>query len=136
MGSPLRPAGGEGVMRETPSAPPTPRANGADHAGMTDEDRQFLEGIAGWLAERRLAAAALLFLESVKPLNFVGSQFMFFFEPVVKAFLPGAGYSRFASLMEDRSRVEEFLRMIERADASQQDRKKEVEHGCSADAEA
>jgi len=97
--------------------PQTPSAGtSSGDAELNPEDRIFLERMARWLGERRLSTAAILFLESTKPLNFVGSQLLFFFEPVVRAVVSGAGYSRFASLMEDRDNVEEFLRMIERSD--------------------
>jgi hypothetical protein len=84
---------------------------------LSDEDTIFLERLAGWVVERRMAAPAILFLESVKPLNFVGSQFMFFFEPIVKIFVGGKGYTRFAQLMEDRDNVEMFLLCIEALEA-------------------
>jgi hypothetical protein len=98
-------------------------APGADR--LSAEDRAFLGGLAGWLAERRMAVPAVLFLESVKPLNFVGSQLLFFFEPVVKAFVGGEGYTRFARLMEDRGNVEEFLRLIEARDEESRMKEKE-----------
>jgi hypothetical protein len=91
---------------------------------LSPEDAEFLDRLAGWLAERRLATAAVLFLESVKPMNFVGSQAMFFFEPMVKAFLTGEGYTRFARIMERRENVERFLERIEAADAQQQERER------------
>jgi hypothetical protein len=82
----------------------------------------FLDGLAGWIARRRMATPAVLFLESVKPLNFIGSQALFFFEPVVKAFVGGAGYTRFATIMERRESVEIFLQRIEAADRAERDR--------------
>jgi hypothetical protein len=93
---------------------------------LSSEDRAFLERIARWLARRTLAVPAILFLESVKPLTFVGSQTMFFFEPMVKIFVGGAGYTRFARIMEDRAHVEVFLRAIETADHDiREERKRE-----------
>ena len=108
--------------------PQTPSAGmSSGDAELNPEDRIFLERMARWLGERRLSTAAILFLESTKPLNFVGSQLMFFFEPVVRALVNGGSYSRFASLMEDRDHVEEFLRMIERTEDEMRTRDKEVE---------
>ena len=89
----------------------------APGADLSAEDRAFLERLARWLARRSLSVPAILFLESVKPLTFVGSQAMFFFEPMVKIFVGGAGYTRFARLMEDRGNVEVFLRAIETAES-------------------
>jgi hypothetical protein len=82
---------------------------------LTPEDRAMLESMAGWLGSRRLTVPAVLFLESVKPLHFVGSQMLFFFEPMVHAFVSGKNYSRFAQLMENGDALEEFLVMIEGA---------------------
>jgi len=113
------------MRRESPEDKAGPGL-GAGGSVLAEDDRVFLEGMARWLGERRLATPALLFLESTKPLNFVGSQLMFFFEPVVRALVNGGNYSRFASLMEDRDHVEEFLRMIERSDEEMRTRDKEV----------
>ncbi len=104
--------------------------------GLSPEDAAFLEGMAGWLAERRLATAAILFLESVKPLNFVGSQMMFFFEPVVKAVVAGGSYTRFAELMERRENVEKFLRRIEAAEEAEQERRRREKAAARAEGKA
>ena len=74
--------------------------------------------MAGWLGQRRLTVPAVLFLESVKPLHFVGSQMLVFFEPMVHAFTGGRDYTRFAQLMEDSDALEQFLVMIEGAGAT------------------
>ncbi len=101
--------------------PPEPRE---DEPGLSGEDAALLDRMAAWLAERRLAVPAVLFLESVKPLNFVGSQAMFFFEPVVRAVIHGGSYSRFASIMEERDNMEEFLRRIEAADEAHREKER------------
>ena len=85
---------------------------------LSEEDLVFMERLARWTVERRMSAPALLFLESVKPLNFIGSQFLFFFEPIVQIFVGGKGYTRFAQLMEKRENVEAFLRCIEATEES------------------
>lgn len=64
----------------------------------------------------RMTVPAILFLESVKPLSFVGSQAMYFFEPMVRAIFPVPEYERFAALMERRESVEALLVAIERRD--------------------
>jgi hypothetical protein len=63
-----------------------------------------------------MTVPAILFLESVKPLSFVGSQAMYFFEPMVRALFQVPEYERFAALMERRESVEELLVRIERRD--------------------
>jgi hypothetical protein len=81
--------------------------------GLAPEDRALLESLARWLAERRMTVPAVLFLESMKPLNFVGSQAMYFFEPMVKAFFTGDQFTRFARILERRENVEILVRLIE-----------------------
>jgi len=76
--------------------------------------------MAGWLGQRRLTVPAVLFLESVKPLHFVGSQMLVFLEPMVHAVTSGKDYTRFARLMEDGDALEAFLVMIEGAGAKDQ----------------
>jgi len=63
-----------------------------------------------------MTVPAIFFLESVKPLSFVGSQAMHFFEPFVHAFLPVRDYERFALMMERRENLERLLVKIEDKD--------------------
>lgn len=94
----------------------TPKADAGGNTRLSPDDRAMLESIARWLGERRLSVPAIVLLESTKPLNFIGSQLLFFFEPIVKAVVQGRNYTRFASIMEDRENVEEFLQLIETID--------------------
>lgn len=66
-----------------------------------------------------MTVPAILFLESVKPLSFVGSQAMYFFEPMVRALFAVPEYERFAALMERRESVEALLVAIERKDGEE-----------------
>ena len=72
-----------------------------------------------------MTVPAIFFLESMKPLSFVGSQAMHFFEPLVHAFLPVRDYERFALLMERRENLEALLVKIEARD--DRDRQEEKE---------
>jgi hypothetical protein len=64
----------------------------------------------------RMTVPAILFLESVKPLSFIGSQAMYFFEPMVRALFAVPEYERFAAKMERRENIEALLVVIERRD--------------------
>jgi hypothetical protein len=90
--------------------------SGREDATLGPEDAALLDRVAAWLVRRRLAVPAVLFLESMKPLSFVGSQALVFLEPVVRA-ATGAGTARVAALLENRENVEELLRRIESAEA-------------------
>jgi hypothetical protein len=79
-------------------------------------DQALLERIAGRVVRMGLAVPAVFFLESVKPLSFVGSQALVFFEPFVRAFLVLPDYERFTRLMEEREAIERLLSAIEGRD--------------------
>ncbi len=88
-------------------------------------DQEILDRLASWVVAKRMTAPAIIFLESHRPLSFVGSQAMIaagpiahFFEPFLQHLIgPGyehAVYKRFAGLMEDRDNVERMIIAIER----------------------
>lgn len=85
----------------------------APKAGDAAEDENLLTMIATRIVKMGLAVPAVFFLESSKPLSFLGSQALVFLEPFVKAFLNLKSYDRFVSLMEDRKNVERLIVRIE-----------------------
>ena len=85
--------------------------------GAPDDVPPLLARLAREIVDRSLTAPAIMFLESTKPLSFLGSQVMVFFSPFVKAFWDGASYDQLASLLEDRENIEILLREIERLEA-------------------
>jgi hypothetical protein len=86
--------------------------------------KELLAKIANQVVKRKLTVPAIMFLESVKPLTFIGSQALIFFQPIVQAFLNRREYDEFAVLMEDRENVELLLQEIERQEAEWQAREK------------
>ncbi len=79
----------------------------------SQDDLDLIDAVAAQVVNRRMSVPAILFIESSKPLSFIGSQFLFFFEPIIRAFIRGDQYTRFATLLEDRSNIELLLRAIE-----------------------
>jgi hypothetical protein len=90
----------------------------------TDEDRKLMEKLASIIVSRRLTAMAIFFLESSKPLSFIGSQFLVVIQPFIQTFLNIEQYDRIAILMEDRDNVELFIQFIENAEQKQVEKKK------------
>lgn len=99
-------------------------------------DQEILDRLASWVVSKRMTAPAIIFLESHRPLSFVGSQAMImatpivhFFEPFLQSLMgPGFGikaYERFASMMEDRENVERMLITIERHNQAAQEVERE-----------
>jgi hypothetical protein len=81
---------------------------------LSPEERDFLDRLADGIARRRLTPAALFFLESMKPLGFLGSQAMHFFRPVVQiVWSDPVNYDRLIQLLERRGSIELLLRRLE-----------------------
>jgi hypothetical protein len=95
---------------------PRPRPPDPPESGLNPEEERILERLAEMTVRHRMTVPAILFLESVKPLSFVGSQALYFFEPMVRALFAVPEYERFASMMERRENVEALLVAIERKD--------------------
>lgn len=83
-----------------------------------DEDEALIARIADKVVRRRLAVPAVLFLESVKPLNFVGSQLMVFMDPILKLVTTIPDYERLAKLLEERGSIERLIQAIEAREES------------------
>ena len=80
----------------------------------TESDEKLFDVVARRVVQYRMEVPAVLFLESVRPMNFVGSQTLVFFAPLVQAFFPLPQYERFAKLLEDRDNLDRLARCIER----------------------
>jgi hypothetical protein len=86
----------------------------------TPSEQALLDGAAGQICRRGLAVPAILFLEMLRPLNFVGSQAMAFFAPVVRAVFDWRRYDEFQRLLARRGSVEALLTAIENAEAARE----------------
>ena len=85
---------------------------------LTPRQEEILDRLAAKVVEWRMGVPAVLFLESVKPLNYVGSQILVFFSPIVNGLFTIRDYDDFVALMEQRGNVEILLRKIEEKDAA------------------
>ena len=83
---------------------------------LTEKQSEILDKLAQKVVGYRMTVPAIMFLETVKPLSYVSSQTMVFFEPMVKAVFNVAEYDEIRILMEDRRNVEELLLRIEKFD--------------------
>ena len=80
---------------------------------LPPEDQALFDRMARWIVERRMETPAVLFLESSRPLSFVGAQAMHFFQPLASVLFAGPDYERLARLMEDRANLSILLATIE-----------------------
>lgn len=90
-----------------------------------DEDA-VLEKLAKKVVEWKMSVPAILALESVKPLNFIGSQAMVFFEPIVQAVFNIKDYDTLRCALEKRETIEILLLKIEAHDVASLVREKRI----------
>lgn len=81
-----------------------------------EEQHALLEKLAQWIVRRNLTTPAILFLETGKPLNFLGSQLLIAFSPFVQAFFRGDKYHKLALILEKDENVELLLQLIEQSE--------------------
>jgi len=84
---------------------------------------EILTKIAQKIVDLRLTPVAVVMLESSKPLSFVGSQMMVFFQPIVTSLFPFRQYDEVAALLEERTNVEALIQKIEKLEDGRSDRK-------------
>lgn len=73
----------------------------------------MLETIARKVVERGMETPAMILLESMVPLSFLGSQAMFAAWPLVKMAADGADYGEVARALEDRATMRLMADRIE-----------------------
>lgn len=80
---------------------------------FTPEEDALLEKLAAVAVRFGMGVPAIFFLESVKPMNFIGAQVLTFFGPVATAFFPVDDYQRLTALLERRDALEALIRKVE-----------------------
>lgn len=92
---------------------------------LTPHQEEILEKIAKKVVYWKMSVPAILFLESVKPLNYIGSQMMAFFEPFVQTVFSWKDYEEFREMMEQRGTIELLLQRIEKSESVAERKEKE-----------
>ena len=77
------------------------------------EDGQLLERMADIIVKRGMAAPAAVFLESIGPMNFLGSQALHFLNPILEFAFHGKEVEQVARLLEQRDTVSRLIALIE-----------------------
>jgi hypothetical protein len=95
-------------------------------AELTKRQEELLEKLARKVVDLRMSAMAIFILESTKPLSFVGSQVMVFFEPIVQTFFEFRDYESIQQMIENRDNIERLIRRIETLQDEQIQRDKQL----------
>jgi hypothetical protein len=86
-----------------PTGPATP----------TEAQRVVVERVCREIVRRHLSTPALIFLETFRPLNYLGAQAMHFFQPIVSVILRGEGYRHFTDFLEQRGSIDYLCKMLD-----------------------
>ena len=84
-----------------------------EEQGFRDDEVALMEKAADFILRRKLEAAAILGLVTVKPLNFIGSQMLIFLQPFLVLFFNEEDYKRLISILSKREGIETFVQMLE-----------------------
>jgi hypothetical protein len=77
----------------------------------------LIEKIARAVVQRQLTVPAIILLESIKPLSFLGNQILIFANPVVSLIVQSKEYYRFVRMIEERENIEKLTVAIENENA-------------------
>ena len=86
---------------------------------FTIEDLALLERVADAVVKRGMTAPAVVFLESLGPMNFLGSQALHFLTPIVEWALNAKEVEQAARLLERRDTISRLITIIDTKAAPQ-----------------
>ena len=86
---------------------------------FTVEDLSLLERVADAVVKRGMTAPATVFLESLGPMNFLGSQALYFLAPIVEWALNAKEIEHAARLLERRETISRLIAIIDTKSAPQ-----------------
>jgi hypothetical protein len=85
----------------------------SDRHPLTMDDVALMERIADVLVRRGMAAPATVFLESMGPMNFLGSQALHFLTPIIDCAFDAKEVEQVARLLERRETIARLIAVIE-----------------------
>ena len=86
---------------------------------FTIEDLTLLDRVADAVVKRGMTAPATVFLESLGPMNFLGSQALYFLTPIVEWAFNAREVEQVARLLERRDTISRLITIIETKSAPQ-----------------
>ena len=94
-------------------------ATHTDPQPLSSEDVRLMERIADAIVNRGMAAPATVFLESMGPMNFLGSQALHFLTPIIDCAFSTEEVEHVARLLERRDTISRLIVLIEAKSAAQ-----------------
>lgn len=83
-------------------------------SAITEEDEALAQKAATFIVGRKLTAPAIMLLETGRPFNYIGSQFLTFLSPFVSiVFSTAKEFEHFTRFLEKRESIPCLIRHIE-----------------------
>ncbi|MBK6911591.1 MAG: hypothetical protein IPK53_02595 [bacterium] len=92
---------------------------------LSPEQIELFARLADKVVGLGFALPAILFLETTRPLNFVGSQVMLFFQPMLRSFFTLRDYDLLQQALERRETLGYLTELIEARDEAAHERERE-----------
>jgi len=80
------------------------------------EQTDAIDRVMKEIHRRKMSVPSSMFLETCRPLNYVGSQLLVFFSPILKVTLGINAQDAFARFLEQRGSIDYLLRRLEELD--------------------
>ncbi|MFT5368147.1 MAG: hypothetical protein ACI8V2_003110 [Candidatus Latescibacterota bacterium] len=81
---------------------------------ITQDDETLAQKVATFVVGRNLSAPAIMMLETGRPLNYIGSQFLVFLSPFISIiFSNNKEFARFTQFIEKRDSISCIIKHIE-----------------------
>lgn len=93
---------------------------------LTQRQGELLEKVARRVVELRVSAMAIFLLEATKPLSFLGSQLLVFFNPIIQPVFNFRDYEEVTEMIENRDNIEFLIQRIEELQEEQIQRDRDL----------
>ena len=80
---------------------------------LTSAERQVVQRICLEVVRRQMTTPAITFLEMARPLNYLGSQTLQFFMPIVSALTEANDVQTFVNFLERRDAIDTLIEQLE-----------------------
>ena len=89
-------------------------------AQPTPEQQPVVDRLCEEVVRRHMAGPAIVMLETLRPLNFVGAQALHFLSPFVSALVDSNAHKHLAAFLEHRGSIDYLCDRIEELDAGRE----------------
>lgn len=84
-----------------------------ESSAFSTEDEELMSRVAAVIVKRDMAAPATVFLESMGPMNFLGSQALHFLAPILECAFSVKDVEHVARLLERRDSIPRLITLID-----------------------